>query len=200
MRALALATALTLAAASGCTTAATGLVVVVEAEPFLSGPDGIQRLRVEVYNPPDAPSPTQAVELSPNAWPASVSVLPRELNGAVRVEVIGTRMGEMGGRPLAVSRRMVAFQEGRVLLVRVPLFDVCAGRCAGDDCRVALVCPDRNEVCANGAGDAEPPRAVCASAILTAPRDYESVDDSPCPMGMYRFDRDCRTRPQQGSP
>lgn len=206
MRALRLALAAGLAlGASGCTTAATGLVVVVEAEPFLAGPDGIQRLRVEVYNPPDASGPTQSVEVNPGAWPASVSVLPRELNGAVRVEVIGLRMGTSGGRVLAVSRRMVAFQEGRVLLVRVPLYDVCAGHasCADDDgdCRVALLCADRNEVCVNGAGADEPARAVCASAILDDPPDYESIDDAPCGMNEYRFDRICRARPaMQGSP
>ncbi|MEZ4410601.1 MAG: hypothetical protein R3A52_29585 [Polyangiales bacterium] len=205
MRALRLALAAGLAlGASGCTTAATGLVVVVEAEPFLSGPEGIQRLRIEVYNPPDASGPTQSVELNPAAWPASVSVLPRELNGAVRVEVIGLRMGMSGGRVLAISRRMVAFQEGRVLLVRVPLYDVCAGHAAcadDDDCRVALVCADRNEVCVNGAEPDDPAQPACASAIVTNPPDYESIDDAPCGMNEYRFDRICRARPaMQGSP
>ncbi len=160
---------------AGCgSNPATGLVVVVDADPLLASRLG--SIRVQTFSP-TALNPIDdqvfAVGLARSRFPISFGVSPREGSTQVRIEVTGTE----AGRPIVFARAATRYVTGRVLTLPITLWGACADQVA---CPTSGMTCSRTGVC--GANTAVDP------ATLT---DYTLAATTPCPSGMLRDNGRC---------
>lgn len=170
--------ALALAGAGCGAKPATGLVVVVDADPQLASRLG--SIRVRTFAPTGlTPIDEQvfAVGLVRSRFPVSFGVSPREGSTQVRVEVTGLEVG----REIVFARAATRYIEGRVLTLPITLWGACADQVA---------CASPVNTCG--------PTGVCGATTAVDPAtltDYTPGAATPCPSNMVRSMGSCVVPP-----
>jgi len=152
---------------------ATGLVVVVDADPLLA--QRLGSIRVQTFAATGlVPIDEQVFAVGLRSrFPISFGVAPRPGSTQVRVEVTGIE----SARPIVFARVATRYVAGRVLTLPITLWGACADQ---------LACPSPGMTC----GPAGPCGANAAvdPAALT---DYTPSATTPCPSGMVRDNGRC---------
>lgn len=172
-------------AGAGCgNDPATGLVVVVDADPAIAARVGA--IRVQTFEPAGTNAiDTQLFEIGVRyRFPVSFGVTPRPGSAQVRVEAAG--IDRTNATPFVFARATTRYVEGRVLTLSLVLWGACADR--PTPCPLGTTC--------TSAGECDLRAAIVDPTNLPT---YTASADAQCPPGMVRDRGVCVSPPDAGA-
>lgn len=176
---------------ASCEKPATGLFVVISADPPVM--ERMRAIRVRVYSPSNSMTvrSERTFPVAPPRMPLSFPITAADTSQKVRIEVEGFAVdlsqGTPNAMPIIESRFITGFITGKVLVAPILLVGRCLDRVGAMGCPQGRVCdpgaPPMGDMC----GDPERP----ANSLT----EHSDIVDDPCPEGSFRDGTICRMPP-----